>query len=428
MINYIEITGCTAREIIDSHSMPTVEAEICTSFGSAKASVPSGNSGDPYEAAELRDGVRAKYNGMGVETAVNNVNTHIADAIIGMNVFDQRGIDKKMCKSDGSVNKGSFGANAVLAVSLACAKAAAHAAGIPLYRYIGGCNSHIMPMPMMNVINGDPCNNLDIHEFMIMPVKASCFRAAMRMSVEVYNSLKKLLKEKGYITAVNDEGGFVPALDNDETALEFICDAIKNAGYQVGSDFKIAIDAAASEWQQTDGNYKMPKSGRIFTKDELAGYWEYITNKYPVISIEDGAGKEDFEGWRILTEKLGKKIQLVGDELFVSSSQRLKKAAAEKAANSMLVKINQVGTLTETLDFIHMAKGYNAILSHCTGETVDNSIADIAVGLNTGQIKTGAPCRSEHLSKYNRLLRIEEELGNTKEYIGEKVILKNCKL
>ncbi len=429
MKQYIEITDCTAREIIDSRGNPTVEAEVYTEFGFGRASVPSGASCGVYEAVELRDGRRDRYNGQGVETAVDNINTKISEAIIGMNVFDQRAIDKKMCKLDGTLNKGNLGANAILAVSLACAKAAASSLGQPLYRYIGGCNAHIMPMPMMNILNGGvhADNNVDIQEFMIMPVKASCFRAAMRMSAEVYQALKKLLKERGYTTAVGDEGGFAPMLENDEDALKLIVEAVKNAGYQAGSDFKIALDAASSEWYQADGTYKMPKSGRVLTKAEMVDYWERLAGEYPIISLEDGAGEDDFETWKMLTERLGKKIQLVGDDLFVTNVSRLKKGISEKTANSILVKVNQIGTLTEALDAVHTAhiNGYTAVLSHRSGETEDSYIADIAVAVNAGQIKTGAPCRSERVAKYNRLLRIEEELCCAKEYIGENVITRD---
>lgn len=418
-MTYMKITNCIAREIIDSHAVPTVEAEIFTSAGSAKASVPSGTPRDPYEAAELRDGLRDKYNGMGVETAVNNINTHIADAIIGMNVFDQRTIDKTLCKLDDSVNKGRLGANALLAVSLACAKAAAAAAAVPFYRYIGGCGAHIMPMPLMNVING----NNNIREFMIMPVKASCLRAAVRMSAEICHELKNLLASDGYSVLMSDNGAFAPELDSDNTTLDLICTAIKNSGYQPGPDFKIALAANASDWYRLDGTYCLPASDTILTKHQLADYWENISLKYPVISIEDAAAKNDPEAWHILTGKLGKKMQLVGNELFVTNIYKFKKAG--NIANAMLIKINQAGTLTETLDMIHAAQinGYNPIISHRSGETEDTSIADIAVASNAGQIKTGALYGSEHTAKYNRLLRIEEELDS--KYIGEKIIFKN---
>lgn len=414
-----KITECSAREIINSHAVPTVEAQISTSAGTAKASVPSGTPRDPYEAAELRDGLRGKYHGMGVETAVSNINTQIADAITGMNVFDQRGIDKTLCRLDGSVNKGRLGANALLAVSLACAKAAAKAASIPFYRYIGGCNPHIMPMPLMNIING----NNNIKEFMIVPVKASCLRAALRMSAEICYEIKSLLTENGHSAAVSDNGAFSPILDSDSTALELICTAVKNAGYQPGSDFKLALAADASEWYRLDGTYKLPASDTILTKHQLADYWENISSKYPVISIEDPAAKNDFEAWHILTNKLGGKTQLTGNELFVTNIYKFKKA--RNIANSMLIKINQAGTLTETLDMIYAAQinGYNTILSHRSGETEDTSIADIAVAVNAGQIKTGSLYRSEHTAKYNRLLCIEEETGG--KYIGEKIIEKN---
>jgi len=424
---YSKITACIAREVIDSRGNPTVEAEVFTEYGHGMASVPSGASCGAYEAVELRDGRQSHYNGLGVETAVNNVNTQIADNIIGMNVYNQREIDKKLCCLDGSMNKGVLGANAILAVSLACAKAAADTLGIPLYRYLGGSNAHIMPMPMMNILNGGvhADNNVDIQEFMIMPIKASCFRAGLRMCCEVYHSLKKILKEKEYSTAVGDEGGFAPMLANDEEAIKLIIEAVEKSGYKMGSDFKIALDCASSEWYQEDGSYKMPKANKVYSKEELAEYWKKLCEKYPIISIEDGMSEDDFEGWKILRDKLD--IQLVGDDLFVTNTSRLKKGISKGIGNSILVKVNQIGTLSEAMDAVYTAQinGYTPIISHRSGETEDAYIADIAVAMNAGQIKTGAPCRSERTAKYNRLLRIEEELGETSEYVGENIILKD---
>lgn len=413
MKEYIEITDVFAREVMDSRGNPTVEAEVCTPYGSGRAIVPSGASTGKYEAAELRDGDKKRYGGKGVKTAVENVNTKIADEIIGMNVLEQRLIDKTMCELDGTENKSKLGANAILSVSLAAAKAAADSLGIPLYRYIGGTNAHVLPVPMMNILNGGAHanNNVDIQEFMIMPFGAKSFRRGLRWCSEVFYALKEILTESGNITAVGDEGGFAPNLETDEQALDIILSAIEKAGYIPGEDFKIAIDAAASEWEE-NGEYIMPKSGMRKSSDELIRYWEGLIEKYPIYSIEDALSEEDWDGWIRLTELIGNRVQLVGDDLFVTNPKRLRQGTECGAGNSILIKLNQIGTLTETLDAIETAyrAGYTAIISHRSGETEDTTIADIAVAVNAGQIKTGAPSRTERVAKYNQLLRIEEEL------------------
>ena len=420
MKRYEEIIDVYARQVLDSRGNPTVEVEAFTENFSVCAIVPSGASTGVFEAAELRDGDKTKYFGKGVKCAVENVNTKIADAIIGMNVFDQAAIDKKLCTLDGTDNKSALGANAILGVSLAVAKLAAKCAGMPLYRYIGGTNAKVLPVPMMNILNGGAHadNNVDIQEFMIMPVGAESFKTGLRQCVEVYHTLKAVIKEQGGATGVGDEGGFAPNLSTDEKALDLIVSAIARAGYNTSNDFKIAIDAAASEWIGEDGNYKLPKSGKVYEKAELVDYWEDLCERYPIISIEDGVAEEDWEAWGMLTKKLGGKIQLVGDDLFVTNTKRLKRGIDEKVANSILIKVNQIGTLTETLEAIEMAHkaGYTAVLSHRSGETEDTTIADIAVAVNAGQIKSGAPCRTERVAKYNRLLRIEEELYTTGKY------------
>lgn len=413
MKEYIEITDVFAREVMDSRGNPTVEAEVCTPYGSGRAIVPSGASTGKYEAAELRDGDKKRYGGKGVKTAVENVNTKIADEIIGMNVLEQRLIDKTMCELDRTENKSKLGANAILSVSLAAAKAAADSLGIPLYRYIGGTNAHVLPVPMMNILNGGAHanNNVDIQEFMIMPFGAKSFRQGLRWCSEVFYALKEILTESGNITAVGDEGGFAPNLETDEQALDIILSAIEKAGYIPGEDFKIAIDAAASEWEE-NGEYIMPKSGMRKSSDELIRYWEGLIEKYPIYSIEDALSEEDWDGWIRLTELIGNRVQLVGDDLFVTNPKRLRQGTECGAGNSILIKLNQIGTLTETLDAIETAyrAGYTAIISHRSGETEDTTIADIAVAVNAGQIKTGAPSRTERVAKYNQLLRIEEEL------------------
>ncbi len=425
MKDYIEITDIFAREVLDSRGNPTVEAEVYTDCGFGRAIVPSGASTGVFEAVELRDGDKQRYGGKGVQRAVENINTRIGDEIIGMNVLDQRFIDEKMIALDGTPNKSSLGANAILAVSLACAHAAADSVGMPLYRYIGGTNGHTLPVPMMNILNGGAHanNNVDIQEFMIMPTGAKCFKTALRQCSEVFYSLKKILSDRGYTTAVGDEGGFAPNLQSDENAIKFILDAIELAGYRPGHDFKIALDAASSEWIQADGTYKMPKSGIVRTRDEMIDYWEDLSFRYPIASIEDGVAEDDWEGWRILTERLGSKIQLVGDDFFVTNTKRLNRGIKEHCANSILVKVNQIGTLSEAIDSVETAHkaGYTAVISHRSGETEDTTIADIAVALNAGQIKTGAPSRTDRIAKYNRLLRIEQGLCCTADYGCEKI-------
>ena len=420
MNKYIEIIDVYAREVMDSRGNPTVEAEVFTETCSARAIVPSGASTGIYEAVELRDGDSRRYNGKGVKTAVENVNTKIADAIIGMNVLDQREIDKKLCSMDATPNKSQLGANAILAVSLAAARTAAKALGISFFRYIGGCNAHVLPIPMMNILNGGAHanNNVDIQEFMIMPFGAESFRQGLRQCAEVYHALKQLLSEAGNSTAVGDEGGFAPNLSADEKALDAIVTAIEKAGYKPGSDFKIAIDAASSEWAQGNGIYKMPKSGITRTSDEMIAYWKELTDTYPIYSIEDGLSEDDWSGWVRMTQQLGNRIQLVGDDLFVTNPERLKKGIEQKAANSILIKLNQIGTLTETLDAVEAAHkaGYTAVISHRSGETEDTTIADLAVAVNAGQIKTGAPCRTDRVAKYNQLLRLEEEICRVCRY------------
>lgn len=413
MKQYIEITDVFAREVMDSRGNPTVEAEVHTAYGVGRAIVPSGASTGKYEAAELRDGDKKRYGGKGVKTAVENVNTKIADELIGMNVLEQRLIDKVMCELDGAENKSKLGANAILSVSLAVAKAAANSLGIPLYRYIGGTNAHILPVPMMNILNGGAHanNNVDIQEFMIMPFGAKSFRQGLRWCSEVFYALKEILAEMGNTTAVGDEGGFAPNLETDEQALDIIVAAIEKASYIPGEDFKIAIDAASSEWA-ADGGYVLPKSGVRKSSDELIRYWADLIEKYPIYSIEDALSEEDWDGWIRLTDVLGGKVQLVGDDLFVTNPKRLMRGIELGAGNSILIKLNQIGTLTETLDAVEMAHraGYSAVISHRSGETEDTTIADIAVAVNAGQIKTGAPSRTDRVAKYNQLLRIEEEL------------------
>ena len=421
MKKIVEITDVYAREVLDSRGNPTIEVEVCAEGVWGRAIVPSGASTGVFEAVELRDGEQSRYNGKGVRRAVENVNGELGDLIIGMNVFDQRMIDLKMCRADGDANKGRFGANAILGISLAAAHAAANYLEIPLYQYIGGANAHTLPVPMMNILNGGAHadNNVDIQEFMIMPVGAENFAEALRMCCEVYHTLKKILAKTGS-TAVGDEGGFAPNLSSDEKALELIVEAIGEAGYKEKTDFVIAIDAASSEWVQPDGTYKLPKAGIVKTNAELIDYWEDLCGRYPIVSIEDGLGEEDWEGWKELTKRLGSKIQLVGDDLFVTNTGRLQKGIETCVGNSILVKVNQIGTLTEALDAVETAHkaGYTAVISHRSGETEDTTIADIAAAVNAGQIKTGAPCRSERVCKYNRLLRIEEELAYAAQYGG----------
>ncbi len=420
----ITIEKVTGREIIDSRGNPTVEAQIFLSDGTtAKASVPSGASTGAYEAIELRDNDKSRYMGKGVKKAVDNINKIIAPALIDDSPFDQCAIDQKMIELDATENKEKLGANAILAVSLACARTAARYLKLPLYRYLGGVYTVKMPVPMMNILNGGAhaSNNIDIQEFMIMPVGACCFSEGLRQCSEIYHTLGKLLKEKGLSTAVGDEGGFAPDLENDEQAIEYIIKAINLAGYNTDS-VKIALDAAASEWCK-DGKYHLPKRNIEYTTENLIDYFKTLIAKYPIISIEDPLSEDDWSGWTKITAELGSKINLVGDDLFVTNTKRLNKGINEKAANSILVKINQIGTLTETMKTITTAhhSGYKTIISHRSGETEDTTIADIAVAVNSGYIKTGAPCRTDRVSKYNRLLRIESMLINNYEYGNNKI-------
>lgn len=422
MKNYVEIVHIHARQILDSRAFPTVEVEVTLEDGTVgRAAVPSGASTGEYEAVELRDGQKEKYNGKGVLKAVENINTRIFEALEGMNIFDQVKIDNAMIELDGTDNKGNLGANATLGVSLACAQAAANYLGISLYQYIGGCNAKVLPVPMMNIINGGKHadNNVDLQEFMIMPVGAASFSDALRMCAEIYHALKKLLHDKGLSTAVGDEGGFAPDLKSNEEAIQIILEATKNAGYKPGEQIFIALDPASSEFFE-DGKYNLAGEGRVLTPTEMADFYVDLATKYPIISIEDGMAENDWEGWSILTEKLGNRVQLVGDDLFVTNVKRLSMGIEKKVGNSILIKVNQIGTLTETLNSIEMAQraGYTAVVSHRSGETEDTTIADLVVAVNAGQIKTGAPARSERVAKYNQLLRIEEELGSMGEYRG----------
>ncbi|NFM78859.1 phosphopyruvate hydratase [Clostridium botulinum] len=424
MKNYIEIVDVYARQILDSRCNPTVEVEVELEDGTVGvAAVPSGASTGAFEAVELRDGDKSKYLGKGVLKAVDNVNTIIADELVGMNVLDQVAIDKTMIELDGTDNKAKLGANAMLGVSLACAKAAANSLVISLYQYIGGVNGKVLPVPMMNIINGGKHadNNVDLQEFMIMPAGAPSFSEALRMCSEVYHALKSTLKAQGYDTGVGDEGGFAPNLKSNEEAIVVIIEAIKKAGYTPGEDIFIALDPASSEIFE-DGKYNLAGEGRVLTPEEMANYYVELAEKYPIISIEDGMAEEDWDGWKILTEKIGNKVQLVGDDLFVTNTERLSKGIKLGVANSILIKLNQIGTLTETLNAIEMAEraGYTAVVSHRSGETEDTTIADLVVAVNAGQIKTGAPARSERVAKYNQLLRIEEELNDMGEYRGLK--------
>ncbi|MEQ8155584.1 MAG: phosphopyruvate hydratase [Clostridiaceae bacterium] len=424
MKQYVEIVDVIGRQILDSRSFPTVEVEVVLEDGTTgRAAVPSGASTGIYEAVELRDGDKLVYNGKGVLKAVGNVNEEIATELIGMNVFDQTYIDKTLITLDGTENKGKLGANAILGVSLAVAQAAANYLGIPLYQYIGGVNAKVLPVPMMNIINGGSHadNSVDLQEFMIMPAGAESFSEAVRISSEVYHALKKILNDKNYSTGVGDEGGFAPNLKSNEEALQVIIEAIQKAGYEAGKDVFIAIDAASSEFYK-DGKYVLQHEGKTLTAAELVDFYANWVEKYPIISIEDGVAEEDWEGWKILTDRLGGKIQLVGDDLFVTNTSRLSTGIEKGVANSILIKLNQIGTLTETLNAIEMANraGYTAVVSHRSGETEDTTIADLVVAVNAGQIKTGAPARSERVAKYNQLLRIEEELGEIAEYRGLK--------
>lgn len=425
-MNFLEIEKVVGREILDSRGNPTVEAEVTLVDGTVgRGTAPSGASTGEFEALELRDGDKDRYLGKGVEKAVNNINTVINEVLTGLDASDIYAIDKAMIDADGTKDKSKLGANAILAVSIATARAASIALYIPLYRFLGGISGNRLPVPMMNILNGGAHADsaVDTQEFMIMPVGAPSFKEALRWCAEVFHKLKSLIKDMGDVTAVGDEGGFAPnKLTSDEEAIEKILEAVKAAGFELGKDFMIAMDAASSEWKSEKGigYYKQPKSGKEFTSDELIAHWESLIDKYPIISIEDGLDEEDWEGWKKMTEKIGHKVQLVGDDLFVTNTERLSKGIKMGAGNSILIKLNQIGSVSETLEAIKMAHnaGYTAISSHRSGETADTTIADLAVALNTCQIKTGAPSRSERVAKYNQLLRIEEELGASAVYPG----------
>lgn len=411
-----------AREIMDSRGNPTVEVDVLLEDGSfGRAAVPSGASTGAYEAVELRDG-GDRYLGKGVQNAVDNVNEIIAAEIIGMDALDQVAIDQAMIELDGTDNKGKLGANAILGVSLAVAKAVADATGLPLYNYLGGVNAKVLPVPMMNILNGGEHadNNVDIQEFMIMPVGANSFAEALRMCAEIYHNLKAVLNAKGLNTGIGDEGGFAPDLASNEEAIAVIIEAIEKAGYKPGDDIVLALDVAATELYK-DGKYHLEGEGKVLTAEEMVAYYEELINKYPIISIEDGLSEDDWEGWKMMTERIGDRVQLVGDDLFVTNTERLAKGIEKGVANSILIKVNQIGSLTETIDAIEMAKraGYTAVVSHRSGETEDTTIADLVVAMNAGQIKTGAPARSERVAKYNQLLRIEEMLGEAAQYAGK---------
>ena len=420
MKNFLGIRDVKALQILDSRGNPTIQVEVITEDGYVgKASVPSGASTGSFEAVELRDGDKSRYLGKGVEKAVENVNKKIAKAIIGMNVYEQRKIDEEMIKLDDTPNKSNLGANSILGVSLAVAKAASNSLGLDLYQYIGGINGKELPIPMMNILNGGKHsdNNISIQEFMIMPIGNITFTERMRRGVEIYHTLKRVLKEKGYSVGVGDEGGFAPNLENEEQALDIIIEAIRKAGYEPGKDIKLALDIASTEMYEeakkiNKQGYYFWKTKQYKTQEEMIEYIVELCNKYPIFSIEDGLAEEDWEGWKVLTERLGNKVQLVGDDLFVTNPKRLERGIEKNVANAILIKPNQIGTLTETLYTIQKAKqsGYKTVISHRSGETEDTTIADIAVGVNAGQIKTGAPCRTDRVSKYNRLLYIEEEI------------------
>ena len=421
MKQYFEIVDVMAREILDSRGNPTVEVEVTLDDGTVgRAAVPSGASTGVHEACELRDGDKARYLGKGVSKAVENVNTELCEALVGLNVLDQAYIDNLMIEIDGTENKSRLGANAILGVSLACAKAAAEATGSSLYNYIGGCNAKTLPVPMMNVLNGGAHasgSNVDIQEFMVMPVSAKSFKEALRMCAEVFHALKKIVKANG----VGDEGGYAPNLESDEDALKALVAAMEAAGYKPYEDFKIAIDGAVADWfNPEDECYHLPKRGTVMTREQMVDMWEDFANKYPIVSIEDGMAEDDWQGWKMLMDRIGDRVQLVGDDLFVTNTKRIKKGIELGCANAVLIKLNQIGTLTETLDAISMAHraGWTAIVSHRSGETEDTTIADISVATNAGQIKTGAPSRSDRVAKYNQLLRIEEELDTIAQYPG----------
>lgn len=421
-MNYLEIVKVIGREILDSRGNPTVEAEVYLADGTVgRGTAPSGASTGEFEALELRDGDKGRYSGKGVTKAVENINTAINDAVCGLDASDIYAVDKAMIKADGTKDKSKLGANAILAVSIAAARAASISLDIPLYRFLGGISGNRLPVPMMNILNGGAhaANTVDVQEFMIMPVGAPSFKEALRWCAEVFHALAALLKSKGLATSVGDEGGFAPDLASDEEAIQYILEAVKNAGYEPGKDFMIAMDAASSEWKGSKkGEYVLPKAGTKFTSAELIEHWKKLVEKYPIISIEDALDEEDWEGWQLLTKELGGKVQLVGDDLFVTNTERLAKGISLGCGNSILIKLNQIGSVSETLEAIKMAHkaGYTAISSHRSGETADTTIADLAVALNTCQIKTGAPSRSERVAKYNQLLRIEEELGESAVY------------
>lgn len=421
-MNYLEIVKVIGREILDSRGNPTVEAEVYLANGTVgRGTAPSGASTGEFEALELRDGDKGRYGGKGVTKAVENINTAINDAVCGLDASDIYAVDKAMIKADGTKDKSKLGANAILAVSIAAARAASISLDIPLYRFLGGISGNRLPVPMMNILNGGAhaANTVDVQEFMIMPVGAPSFKEALRWCAEVFHALAALLKSKGLATSVGDEGGFAPDLASDEEAIQYILEAVKNAGYEPGKDFMIAMDAASSEWKGSKkGEYVLPKAGTKFTSAELIEHWKKLVEKYPIISIEDALNEEDWEGWQLLTKELGGKVQLVGDDLFVTNTERLAKGISLGCGNSILIKLNQIGSVSETLEAIKMAHkaGYTAISSHRSGETADTTIADLAVALNTCQIKTGAPSRSERVAKYNQLLRIEEELGESAVY------------
>ena len=421
---YLEIVQVIGREIMDSRGNPTVEAEVYLEDGSmGRGAAPSGASTGEFEALELRDGDKSRYDGKGVLKAVDFINNEIDELLLGMDASDIYAIDKAMIEADGTEDKSRFGANAILAVSIACAKAAANSLDIPLYRFLGGQFGNVLPVPMMNILNGGAhaSNTVDTQEFMIMPVGASSFAEGLRQCAEVYHKLGKLLKAEGYATSVGDEGGYAPNLSSDEETLEYILKAIKDCGYEPGKDFVLAMDAAASEWKgSAKGQYKQPKSGKEFTSAELVAHWKSLVDKYPIVSIEDGLDEEDWEGWKKMTEELGDRLQIVGVDLFVTNTKRLRKGIEQGCGNSILIKLNQIGSVSETIEAIKMAQkaGYTAVVSHRSGETEDTTIADLAVALNAGQIKTGAPNRSERVAKYNQLLRIEEELDENAKYAG----------
>ena len=423
-MSYLEIEKVIGREIIDSRGNPTVEAEVWLADGTiGRGAAPSGASTGEFEALELRDGDKSRFGGKGVSKAVENINTTINEVLTGMDASDIYAVDAAMLKADGTKDKSNLGANAILAVSIAAARAAAISLDVPLYRFLGGVSGNKLPVPMMNILNGGAhaANTVDVQEFMIMPAGAPSFKEGLRWCTEVFHALQALLKSKGLATSVGDEGGFAPDLASDEEAIQYILEAIEKAGYQPGRDFVLAMDAASSEWKGSKkGEYKLPKCGKVFTSEELVEHWKQLVEKYPIYSIEDGLDEEDWEGWQYMTKELGGKVQLVGDDLFVTNTERLAKGIQLGAGNAILIKLNQIGSVSETLEAIKMAHkaGYTAISSHRSGETEDTTIADLAVALNTCQIKTGAPSRTERVAKYNQLLRIEEDLGASAVYPG----------